>query len=139
MTKSSTTSAKYPIEQRCYTLVPSKICAPLNFAPLIFPPLIFVHPHISHPFNFRAPLYYCKFAVFSFIRGIFSPISIFALSYCANLLPLNFAQARCAKIKEAQILMGMRYVTGTAHKSLFGLGTVPGRNHFVLFAKLELS
>ena len=87
------------IEQRCYTLFPSKICTPLNFAPLIFAPLIFAHSHIPHPFNFRAPLYYCKFAVFLFIRGIFSPLLIFALSCCANLLSLNFAQARCAKFK----------------------------------------
>ena len=35
--------------------------------------------------------------------------------YCANLLPLIFAQARCAKIKGARILMGIRYIRGAVH------------------------
>ena len=48
-------------------LIPIEIRAPLNFSPLIF-----AHPQISRPFNFRAPLFYCKFVVFSFICGIFS-------------------------------------------------------------------
>ena len=77
-------------------LIPIKIRAPLNFAPLIF-----AHPQISCPFNFCAPLFYCKFAVFSFIRGIFLLPLIFDHS---NLLPLIFAQPRCAKIKGARIL-----------------------------------
>ena len=35
---------------------------------------------------------------------------IFAHSHCANLLALIFAQARCAEIKGAQILMGIRFI-----------------------------
>ena len=59
-------------------LIPIKIRAPLIFAPLIFAPLIFAHPQILRPFNFRAPLLYCKFAVFSLICGIFSPFNLCA-------------------------------------------------------------
>ena len=80
-----------------------KIRAPLNFAPLIF-----AHPLISRHFNFGARLFYCKFAVLSFIRDIFLLSLIFARSYCGNLLPLIFALTRCAKIKGSQILMGIR-------------------------------
>ena len=58
-------------------LIPNKIRDPLDF-----PPLIFSHPQISCPFNFRAPLFYCKFDVFSFIRGIFS----FPFNFCAFVL-----------------------------------------------------
>ena len=90
--------------------IPIKIRAPSNFIPLIFEPLIFAHPQISCPFNFCSPLIYCKFAVFSFICGIFLLPLIFAHSYCENLLPLIFAQTRCAKIKGTRILMGIRYI-----------------------------
>ena len=89
------TNSDYPI--------PIKIRAPLKFAPLIF-----AHPQISCPFNFGAPLFYCKFAFFhSFVAFFLLPL-IFAHSYCANLIPLIFAQARCANIKGARILMGIR-------------------------------
>ena len=71
-------------------LIPIKIRAPLNFAPLIFAPLIFAHPQISRPFNFRAPLYYCKFAVFSFISGIFSSLFNFRAFLLRELAPFNF-------------------------------------------------
>ena len=92
-------------------LIPIKMCTPYNFSPLIFDPLIFAHPQILHPFNFRAPLFYCKFAVFySFVAFFLLPL-IFAHLHCANFLPLIFAQARCAKIKGARILMGIRYVS----------------------------
>ena len=91
---------------KCIYLIPIKIRAPLNFAPLIFAPLIFTHLQNLRPFDFHAPLFYSKFAILSFI---FSPPLIFALSYCAKLLPIIFAQARCTKIKGAQILMGIRY------------------------------
>ena len=75
-----------------FYLIPIKIPAPFDFAPLIltpsiFAPLIFVCPQISRPFNFCTPLFYCKFAVFSFIRGIFS--SLFNFRECAILLPLK--------------------------------------------------
>ena len=92
-------------------LIPVKIRAALNFAPLIF-----VHPKISRPFNFRAPLSYCQFTVFSFVRGIFLPPLIFAHSYCTNLIPLIFAQTRCPKIEETRILMGKRYIQGNLIK-----------------------
>ena len=63
-------------------LIPIKFHAPLNFEPLIFAPFIF-----------RAPLFYCKFAVFHSFMAFFLLPLIFALSYCANLLLLIFAQA----------------------------------------------
>ena len=66
-------------------LILIKIRAPLNFAPLIF-----AHPQILRPFNFRAPLFYCKFAVFSFIRGIFSSPFNFRAFILRELAPLNF-------------------------------------------------
>ena len=70
-------------------LIPIKISAPLNFAPLIFAPLIFAHPQISRPFNFRAPLFYCKFAFISFFSDIF--FSLWFLHFCtAQLAPFNF-------------------------------------------------
>ena len=101
-------------------LIPIKIRAPLNLAPLLFAPLIFAHPQISRPFIFRAPLFYCKFAVFHSLVAFFLHPLIFAHSYCANLLPLIFAQARCAKIKGARILMGIRYLHQRFYeKSLF--------------------
>ena len=53
-------------------LIPIEIRAPLNFAPSIFAPLISAHPQISRPSNFCASLFYCKFAVFLFIRGSLS-------------------------------------------------------------------
>ena len=54
-------------------LIPNKIQAPIKFAPLIFASLIFTHPQILRPFNFRVPLFYCKFAVFhSFVAFFFS-------------------------------------------------------------------
>ena len=81
-----------------------KICAPFNF-----PPQIFAHPQSPGPFNFCPPLFYCKFAVFPFIRVIFP-------------LPLIFAQARCAKIKGARILMGIRYYF--AWYDSFGIGNM---------------
>ena len=90
-------------------LIHIKICAPLNFTPLILAPLLLAHPQILRPFNFCAPLFYCKFAVFSFIRCIINPL-IFAHSYCANMLSLIFTHAICAKIEGARILMGIRYV-----------------------------
>ena len=83
---------------RCRYLISIKIRAPLNFAPLNFAPLIFARPQISRPFNFRVPLFYCEFAVFSFIVSFFLLPLIFALSYRANLSPLIFPQARCTKI-----------------------------------------
>ena len=89
-------------------LIPIKIFAPLNFASFIFAPLIFEHPQISCPFDFRAPLFYCKIAFFHSCMAFFLLPLIFAHSYCANLLPLIFAQARCAKIKGARILIGIR-------------------------------
>ena len=58
-------------------LIHTKIRAPLNFAHLIF-----AHPQISRPFNFCAPLFYCKFAHFSFIRGIVSS----PFNFCAFVL-----------------------------------------------------
>ena len=61
-----------------YYLVPIKVGAPLNFTPLIFAALIFAHPQISRPFNFWAPLFYCKSAVFhSFMAFYLLPL-IFA-------------------------------------------------------------
>ena len=45
----------------------------------------------------------------SFVALFLLPL-IFGHSYFPNLLPLIFAQARCAKIKGAQILMGIRYL-----------------------------
>ena len=97
-------------------LIQIKVRAPLNFAPLIFAPLIFAHPQISRPFNFRALLFYGKFAVFhSFVAFFLLPL-IFAHTYCANLLPLIFAQARCEKITGARILMGIRYVLESGYK-----------------------
>ena len=76
-------------------LIPIKIRAPLNFAPLIFAPpifapLIFTHFQILCPFNFRAPLFYCKFAVFSFIRGIFPTPFNFHAFVLRELAPFNF-------------------------------------------------
>ena len=70
---------------------------PLKFAPLIFAPPIFAHPHILRPINFRTSLFYSKFAVFYSFMAFFLLPLIFEHSYCANLLPLNFAQDRCAK------------------------------------------
>ena len=59
---------------------------------------------IRAPLNFRAPLFYCKFAVFhSFVASFRLPL-VLAHTYCTNLLPLIFAQARCAKIKGARNL-----------------------------------
>ena len=55
--------------------IPIKIHTPLNF-----PPLIFANPKISRHFNFRAPLFYCKSAVFLFIRGIFPSPFNFSVS-----------------------------------------------------------
>ena len=78
-------------------LIPIKICAPLDFAPLIFAPLIFAHPY----FTVNLPFFH------SFVVFFLLPL-IFAHSYCARLLSLIFAQARCANIKEARILMGIR-------------------------------
>ena len=71
-------------------LIPIKIHAILNFAPLIFAPLIFAHPQILRPFNFRAPLFYCKFAVFSFIRGILSSPFNFRAIALRELASSNF-------------------------------------------------
>ena len=103
------TSAKVlamPLYQLCYqracttsnNLIPIRIGAPLNFAPLISTPLIFAQPQISRSFNFRAPLFYCKFAFFSFIRGIFfsSPFNFrpFALR---ELSPFNFRASQMRK------------------------------------------
>ena len=89
-------------------LIPIKIRALLNFAPLIFAPLIFVHPQISRPFNFRASLFYYNLPFFHSFVALFLLHLIFAHSHCVNLLPLISAEARCAKIKWAQILMGIR-------------------------------
>jgi len=71
-------------------LIPIKISAPLNFAALIVAPLISTHPQILRHFNFRAPLLYCKVAVFSFIRGIFSSPFNFRAFILRELAPLNF-------------------------------------------------
>ena len=79
------------------------IRAPLNFAPLIF-----VHPLISHLPYFPAPLFYCKFTVFSFICGILSSPFNFGAFVLCELAPFNF-QSRCAEIKGAQILMRIKY------------------------------
>ena len=67
-----------------------KIRATLDFAPLIFAPLILSHSQISHPFNFLAPLFYCKFAVFSFIRELFSSTYNFRSFVLRELAPFNF-------------------------------------------------
>ena len=64
-------------------LIPIKIRALLNFAPLIF-----AHPY----FTVNLPFFH-SFVVFFLLPFIFT------LSYCANLLPLIFAQAKCTKIK----------------------------------------
>ena len=85
-------------------LIHIKICTPLNFTPLILAPLLLAHPQILRPFNFCAPLFYCKFAV-SFIHS-----SIFLL--LSILLPLIFAQARCVKI------IGIRYVNRNIYLDL---------------------
>ena len=70
--------------------IPIKVRVPLNFVHLIFAPLIHAHYQISLPFNFRAPLFYCKFAVISFIRGIFSsPFNSRVFVLC-ELAPFNF-------------------------------------------------
>ena len=63
------------------------------------------------PFNFCATLFYCKFAVFHLFVPFFLFPLICALSNCANLPPLIFTQARCAKIKGMRILMGIRYTS----------------------------
>ena len=62
----------------------------LSFAPLIFTPLIFAHHQISRPFNFRAPLFYCEFAVFLFICGIISSPLNFRAFGLRELAPFNF-------------------------------------------------
>ena len=71
-------------------LITIKIRAPLNFAPLIYAPLIFAHPQILRPFNFRAPLFYCEFADFSFVRGIFSSPFNFPAFALHELAPFKF-------------------------------------------------
>ena len=54
-----------------------------------------------HAFNFRAPLFYYKCAVFPCIRGIFLLPSIYAYSHCANSPPLIFSlDARKLKGRE---------------------------------------
>ena len=71
-----------------YYLIPIKIRAPLNFEHLDFS-----HPQIPLPFTFRAPLFYCKFAIISFIRGIFSPpfnFHAFVLRELAPLAPCTY-------------------------------------------------
>ena len=75
---------------RCMWYLSIEIRAPLNFAPLIFAPLIFAHPQILRPFNFRALLFYCTFAVFSFIRGIFTSPFNFHTFILLELAPFNF-------------------------------------------------
>ena len=93
----------YLVMGNFFYLIPIKVCAPLNFAPLIFAPLIFAHPQSSRPFDFRAPLFCCKFAVFhSFVAFFLLPL-IFAHLYCANLLPLIFVQDKCANIKGREL------------------------------------
>ena len=71
-------------------LIPIKIRATLNFASLIFTPLIVAHPQISCLFNLRAPLFYRKFTVFSFIRGTFSSPFNFCAFILRELAPFNF-------------------------------------------------
>ena len=66
-------------------LIPIKIRATLKFSPLIV-----AHPQISRPFIFCAHLFYCKFAVFSFIRGIFSSPFNFCAFVLHELAPFNF-------------------------------------------------
>ena len=62
-----------------------KIHAILNFAPPIF-----AHRQISRPFGFRAPLLDCKFAILSFIRGIFSTPFDFRAFVLREIVPFNF-------------------------------------------------
>ena len=66
-------------------LIPINIRAPLNFTPLIF-----AHPQILRPLNFREPLFYRKFGLFSFIRGIFSSPFNFRAFALRELAPFNF-------------------------------------------------
>ena len=76
--------------RRIYYLIPIEIRTPLIFAPLIFAPLIFAHPQISRPSNFHTPLFYCSFAVFSYIRDIFSSPFNFRVFALGELAPFNF-------------------------------------------------
>ena len=78
-------------------LITIKIRAPLNFAPLIYAPLIFAHPQILRPSNFRAPLFYCEFAVISFIRGIFSSPFNFRVFVVRELAPFNFCASQMGR------------------------------------------
>ena len=73
-----------------YYLIRIKIHVPLNLETFIFAPLFFVHSQILRPFNFRAPLSYCKFAVFSFICSIFSSPFNFSAYLLRKLAPFNF-------------------------------------------------
>ena len=91
-------------------LIPIKIRAPLNFAPLIFAPSLFASPQILRLFNFRAPLFTVNVPFFHSFVALLLVLLILALLYCANLLRLIFAQARCAKNKGARILKGIRYL-----------------------------
>ena len=75
-------------EQDAY-LISIKICAPLDFAPLIFAPLMFTHLQILCPFNFRSPLFYCKFAFFRSFVTFFSPFD-FRAFLLRELAPFNF-------------------------------------------------
>ena len=68
-----------------------------------------MHPQISRPFNFRASLFYYNLPFFHSFVALFLLHLIFAHSHCVNLLPLIFAQGRCAAIKGGLILMGIRY------------------------------
>ena len=96
-------------------LIPIKVRVPLIFAPLISAPLIFVHPQILRPFNFRAPLFYCKFAVFSFIRGIFSSPFNFRAFALRELAPFNFRAGQMRENQRGSNFNGNKVTQFNAH------------------------
>ena len=60
--------------------------------------------------NFQAPLFYCRFAVFSFICGIFSSPFNFSAYLLHELAPFNFLGNKVTYTKLASIIMSKSLV-----------------------------